>query len=230
MNRKYLPVVLTILGVICWASPARAALTINIGGAEFSGSGSATIASNAITLLFEDQSDDGSIAADTVRLTINFNGGTGVDAVAKINEIVFNGEQATVTYLSGSSGTPSPFIQSNPGPPGQGYSSDGDKYYDFRIQFPTSGDTFDVGDVSVYKIVGTGITAGTFSQLADPSDKGPWFAAAQINAVTNGNSGHYGGLVGDGPGPEVPEPATLAIWSLALGFAGFVGKRRLSRS
>ena len=215
---KRLTIVLFAIWVALAASAVSASLSIDIGGAEFSGSGANSIASDAITLLFEDSADDATIGANDIRLTINFNGGTGVDATAKINEITFNADPLAVvsgmTFDSGDIASPSiqPYSQNT-------YSSDGDRYYDFEIQFQTSGDTFDVDDEAVFTITGTGLTPSTFNFFSDPGNKGPFLAAAHINAVDDGDSGHYGG-------GEIPEPASVAVWAvIALLCTAVPGKK-----
>jgi hypothetical protein len=193
-------------------------LLFNLGGNEFSTDGE-DIAPDAVTMLFEDSTDDGSLGPGVIRLTITFNGGLNVDAAAKINKINFNSlVEGTIAHVSGQVGTGASYDPEH-------YNSDGDHGYDFEISFPTSNSeaftSSPVAEVSVFTITGTGLTTSSFLDKSDPGKKGPFYAAVHINAYDSGASGHFPGVEAPPP-PQtaVPEPTTLVVWAAGLACLG----------
>jgi hypothetical protein len=94
------------------------------------------------------------------------------------------------------------------------YKADGDGKYDFRFNFGTAnGTTFTGGDSITYLIGGiSGLDASNFGFLSAPAGgSGPFYAAAHIQSLANGDST----WIEPGGGPittPVPEPAPLALF------------------
>ena len=204
-------------------SPASI-LTFNIGGTEFSNSGAASIASNAIVLTLDDFNSSG-----TVRLTVTFNGGSGVDATARLNDLGLNLDPAkSITGFAWVSGvtvtTGSPSSSQN------AYNLDGSHGYDVLFDYrpPGGQGDFAPGLTSVYDMTGAGLTAASFNFTND-SGKGPYRVAVHINAVNNnGNSGHYTESNAP-PWTSIPEPGSLSVWGLGLVLSGLAVARRRRR-
>jgi len=214
--------ILIALGLVCCASSHAPAsmLTFELGGPEFSGSGANAIAEDAVVLTFDD-----SVGPNEVRLTVTFNGGEGVDDTAKLNDLVFNVDTtiSSFAYVSGVSA-----IASSPSYLLDGHGVDGSKGYDVLFNYPPPGDsgTFTVGLDSVYDILGAGLVASSFD-LTNQLGYGPLHAAVHINAVDNGNSGHYGDTEGNG---IIPEPSSFLVWGIGLLGCGVYFRRRRFRA
>lgn len=106
------------------------------------------------------------------------------------------------------------------------FKADGDGEYD--IQFDFADQTFSVDSSFTYEITGiSSLTAADFAYLSTPAGgQGPFYAAAKIQGLANGNSTY---LEPSG-GPEnlvVPEPTPLVL--LASGVALFFAQTSRSR-
>lgn len=230
--------ILTVILVGVFVSPTTASIkTIEIGGAEYSSSGANSVASDAVVLSFND-----GISDDYVRLTIQFNGGTGVDSDAKLALLNFNVDATSITkavWIEAESFTRAKFDYDDPlveyyNPDSFGSPASG---FDFDFTFPRSNKAdFEVGEKVVYDIYGSGSgTAGKLLAddfLTQNTDTNYlYYATVQLLSVDGGNSGKYGSTGFGGDGDPVPEPGTIAIWSMiGLGAVGGATWRRRKNS
>lgn len=209
MNRSTFSAVCAVLALMLVNRSDASIMTMNLGGSEFSASGASSIASNEIVLTF----DDG-IVAGAVQLKIQFNGGSGVNTGAKINSLVLNLDPSksisSFAKVSGVSVGSAAFSQN-------AYNSDGSKGYDVKFDYPTSnGSQFAVGSTSIYNMFGVGLSVASFD-VTNASDspnynKGPFHAAAHINEVNVGKSGHYSDS-SISYLQQIPEPGSIAVWA-----------------
>jgi hypothetical protein len=102
------------------------------------------------------------------------------------------------------------------------FKADGDGWFDILLVFPIlSADHFNLDEVVVYTITGTGITASDFNDLsAESGGQGIYLSAAHIQG-TNGGSDWLG---------AVPEPSTVVLLGLGLTGLLFARERRRRRS
>lgn len=193
-----IPLVLAVI-----TNVASASYVINLGGAETTGSGGATLANNAVVLSFANN------GANTVRLTMTVPG-----EAYKIKDIAFNSEVAisSLSYISGVQATSASYSSNGISlPPYQGF--------DVGFSFSNSGPTgaFFKGQTSVYDLVGTGLTENDFNSLTAAGIR----AAMKVNLPNNTSpSGKY--TDPEGTEPVVPEPATLVVWSMLAAIGGVV--------
>ncbi|MBN1589135.1 MAG: hypothetical protein JW888_06450 [Pirellulales bacterium] len=213
-----------MFGLVC---PIQASVVMYLGGDEFSGT-NVPIADQAVRVVFEDVVGE----INVVRLTIDaldlpVNGSTkidqcyfNVDNADLLGELVFNycsGVEASETK-QGQQGQS--YVENN-------YQADGDGKYDL---FFTWIDPFKEGATSVYEILLVPGSTNTLSEttfdilgIEGPGENkpGPFRAALHLNAVDEtGESGFYGTIEDEEPvGNDVPEPATLVIWSLLAAMA-----------
>ena len=172
---------------------------------KFQGAGAGT---PALSVTIED------IAVNTVSITMDATTLLGSD---KITEWYFNvtvGVGTSPVYSSGQNG--SVLAASDT------YKADGDGRFDILFQFPTSGDTFVAGDMSVWTLTFAGLTANHFSTLSAPEGgSGPFFSAVKL-----GNAFWAPGSVnGETVEVNVPEPGTLTLLGMGLCVAGVFRKR-----
>jgi hypothetical protein len=115
------------------------------------------------------------------------------------------------------------------------FKADGDGYFDYLIDFNSSGNIFTVGEKTVITLTGTGIDESSFDMgSADGTGVGSGFgykvlARVQGLDVDNEGSGWFSAPPPQtAPPPGIPEPTSLAIWCLGMVAAGF-GARRMRK-
>lgn len=200
------------LVLVSIGSKAEASFQICLGGVQKTDPNSPTIADNTIVLTFDQN------GADVVRLTIDAN----VDAI-KVDDIVFNVDRAvTFAFVSGVN-------------PGNGFEYDSDNEgvnggspalvgFDILVNYKVSGPNgeFFNGQQTVVDISASGLTEQSFNVLAANG----YLGAVHINKPQGGTiSGKYANTT-KAP-PPVPEPGTIAVWSvLGLVAVCVAGRRR----
>lgn len=131
---------------------------------------------------------------------------------------------------------------------GQNFSNGGNSIkgglFDIQFSFQTSnspaGGRFFEDEVVVYSIMANGLTEDAFKFKSAPDGtkpndpQGGYYSAAKLQGLPNNGSGSVGGMTftngggGGGGGGGVPEPMSVAVWSV-LGLT-FAGARYLRRS
>jgi hypothetical protein len=211
--------------VACGPGTASAALTFDF-DFEFSGGTPPAGPTPWITAVFTDS------GPNTVTLTLS---GPNLVGVEKVTGWYFNVDPAV------SIGS----LDIDQDPPGLGapsasgisiatnaFKADGDGEYDILIEFPSGPPAaiFGAGDVAVFVITGSGITANSFDFLSNPAGgHGPFKAAAHVQGI--GPNGANSGWVApdDGNNPQAaPEPATIAsaLVLVPLGLLAAARRRR----
>jgi len=207
---------------------ANAGFVISLGGAELSNSGAGALAPNAVTLTFQNIS---ALNGDNrVELTINapnqtipewwwekgkklfFNTSDALQSIQHAGDV----EAKKVTYPYTKK-----FLGTN---------------FSVAFEFEKKGNTgsFYPGKTSRYILTGFGgdLDANTSFNVSSQTNKG----VATLGGIhiletfdENGNptgSGKYGSTGGDGNTEAVPEPASIALWSLCCGVGLLLARRR----
>lgn len=213
-----------------WIAPVSAGVvTFDFRGADFAGAG-ATINDVFARLTFDDTATN--LNANEVRGTFEFlNGVAGID---KISSLYFNvdGVDAADVDITNviNAADLKKFDTKGTNPGGSA------GVFDFAIDFPTSSsDCFSPGDAIQFDLYLTvpaaseTLTSESFKAWSSAGVNG-YMAALHMNITGNGQSGKYAGtLVTDEPIENpgtVPEPASLAVWSLMLAGGGVGAMRR----
>jgi hypothetical protein len=163
----------------------------------------------SITMLFQ------TVVPGTVDLVISNVGLIGTEFVSELDfnlNTNLNPTSLQFTNFGGSGGFTLPTITT-----GVDFSkADGDGFYDIKFLFDsTAGGRFDGNDYVVYEIGGVaGLTAGDFAFLSAPAGGfGPFYAAAHVQSIGNGDSGW---IDADAITPfTIPEPGSGSILVVA---------------
>ncbi len=209
------------MAIIFGMSPNLAALTINLGGGDFTadmgGTGSlggsgADLPNNALILTFLNN------GLDTVRLTVD--GSNLPTGTAKVSDIWFNVDpNLMLSSFSNVSGVSASNISLGQDTFNVG---GGAGSFDVKIEYGVSGPTGDFfsGSSSVFDFTGVGLTENAFNFLSTGAggSPNPLHAAFHLNLTGNGNSGHYGSTS--------PVPIPAAVWLFGSALVGLVGIKR----
>jgi len=206
---------------------ANAGFVISLGGAELSNSGAGALAPNAVTLTFENIS---ALNGDNrVQLTIDAPNQTIQQWWWEKGKLVlFNSLHSlqSIDHLDGvEADYVYPFTKKFLG-----------ANFNVAFKFEKKGDTgsFYPGKTSRYILTGFGgdLDAETSFNVARLTNSG----ATTLGGIhiletfdENGNptgSGKYGSTGGDGNTGAVPEPASIALWSLCCGVGLLLARRR----
>jgi hypothetical protein len=222
------------LGVVALApSPASAELVLNLGTVT-NGTGPST-GSNWVQLKFDDHSDNNTIAAGDVKLTITVSGtpsgiftdslGFNVTPTSLLN-LTFTHESGPSVELQ--SGNPH-IVQSATGTyPGSGNQLGDVGLYNIAMYYTTannSGRLNATNGPSVYLLsASSALSDSSFDVKSHPAHSGgaTYYAAAHLMGYTPGNSS---GIVATNVNP-VPEPSTIFGASLSVAGAVLYGVRR----
>lgn len=217
---------ITILAIMFGMNMNVSALTINIGGGDFTpdagGTGSlggsgADLFSDALILTFTNN------GANTVRLTIDGGnlGGVGGDA-NKLTDVFFNIDPIanSITNFAHISGIVALTTEESPSSPGGSTAGD----FDVHFSYSSSGQNgaFPHGSTSVYDLTGLGLTEDSFKDFLSSGSE-PFVAA--FTATKSGNT--FGGNYGAGVS-AVPIPA--AVWLFGSALLGLLGFKRSGKN
>ena len=161
------------------------------------------------------------VATDQVAITFEAVHLTGGEFVSEW-DFNFQPEVPTTLTFSPVIGLPSSGSYDLPviGQVANSYKAGSDKYYDINLMFESSNANsgvkrFTQGDVLVYNVTGSGITAGSFDYYSDPGGAaGPFHSAAHIQNTPNGE----GCSVWVSTAPE-PSAAIYSLLTATVGFA-----------
>lgn len=210
------------------AATASADVTLSL-NYEWSGG---TASTGPVMVTFAD------IAADTVRLTIDTSAFTGPDFISgfyfNYNRTGPTLSAASLSFdgtISGSSGaiaaTGILYNSTNCSSGGScsSFKADGDGYFDFVLNYPTSGTKFTDEKKSSYIITGSGLLASMFADqsVGGPAGKTGFYAGAHVQATPGGQSGWMGATT---VVTAIPEPEVYAMLGVGLGLMGWVGRRK----
>ncbi len=236
MNRaKYLGLAFAMIMMGLSHTLEASVLKFNLGGSDITpdvdGTGS-ILAKNVVQMEF-------STFTTGVYLDVYFSNLTGVTTESKLESIIFN--------FKGDLPTGFDIVAESDFSPATGYVSNQNAFD--RFDQATKENEFKYGDNGLFDLkiffktdnshaffpeqaVRLSITANSWNPEVDLFDDlstdGKFKAAMHILTTDNGNSGHYGGGSGfGGEGDPVPEPGTIAIWSMiGLGAVGGAAWRR----
>ena len=179
------------------------------------------MANDAFVLKFEDS------ALNAVKLTITATPVVPPDYVwNKAKEFYFNSAVALTgfTYDSGVAYASSEYKAAGIGGFGSSFK------FNTKVSFGASGTTgaFYPGQVSTYILTGSGLTENSFNTTSTGSGGLTLLAGVHVNDPDSGpNSGKYGNTQ---PPPDhltsVPEPASIALWSVVFCAGLFCRTRR----
>jgi hypothetical protein len=163
--------------------------------------------------------DGGSAGSATLTLTV------GNIGVADVTSVYLNFDDAqgisnlSIAQSGGTGPTATAINQSM-----NTYQADGDGIYDLKIDWANN--DFMAGEVITFDITGSGAASGfvanDFNYLAEIGDpKGPFFGAAKFQST--GVAGEQSAWVA-----AVPVPAAVWLFGSALGFLGWIRRRRVT--
>jgi hypothetical protein len=229
MRKRFLPSSLIValaalLSII--AVPTHADTVFNL-NTEFSGATAPPGPGPWVRFTFH------TVSTGTVELTIDNLLAAGAN---KIGAAYFNISESfvpTAVAVTNTGGVASSAILrkiANPlssGPNASPFKADGDGFFDFRIDLPTSSNTFGGGQSSKYKLTAPGLTDASFNFSSEPGGgNGSYHAAVHMQGL--GADGRESGWLGDAAVVPLPAAAWMGMSLLGgVGGVGFFRRRRL---
>jgi hypothetical protein len=230
-NRSWLQPLLLVLtfslAALVSATAHCSILTLEL-DIEFSGATAPEGSTPWITAVFED------IAAKTVRLTMS---AVNLVDAESIKDWYFNIDPTldlsllSLTDIDISDSSPNAVNLQH-----DAYKADGDGFYDLHFDFPpppgNNASRFTSGESLIYEFVYSGsedFDALSFDFFDVGGAKGDYRSAAHIQRI--GSSDSDSGWIGDNgdgisnPPPFVPEPTSVAVWSLIVGLGAVLTSR-----
>jgi hypothetical protein len=226
----------TVVVVLVSFSTCDAGFVINIGGRELTGSGASDFARNdAVVLTFENY------AANKVMLTMQASGTEGNPDWwwSKGKTILFNSGLAISSFAWFDDGNPN-----NVKAKKTDYAKNGQNFiqstkFDVKVEFSVSGKngSFYPPMYSKYILTGAGLSELSFSEANKETisyDGQPLDLSAAIH-INNPDAGEESGWYGstDGGGDNllpVPEPTSIALWTLCCCVGLVIRRRKKSTS
>jgi hypothetical protein len=232
VGRIVLILSLTLLAAACGMSNARASITMNL-DVEFSGATPPAGATPWLVATFQDQ------GGGVVRLTMDASGLVGTEFVSEWSFNLDNVTPLDPTLLAFTavdiSDIPGFSTATDIDTGVDAFQADGDGQFDILFNFQTSAGAgqFTSGESIVFDITYGGV--GTFNEgsfnfgSAPGGGNGTFHTAAHVQGI--GTSGSGSGWIGNNDRPttgqgEVPEAASLIVWSLLMWSVCLAATRR----
>jgi hypothetical protein len=211
---------LSVFAASAVSSASAGTITFNL-DVEFSGATAPAGMTPWVEATFED-------VVGGVRLTIEATNLVGTEFISGFY-FNFNPSLNATDYFPTAAGTGTQIDWDSIGARNDFFRADGDGYFDFKVDFPTSGSAagrFSAGETFVLDLLFAGISVADFDypSVNGPPGKNGFYAAAHIQGI--GPSGNDSGWIGALNG-QVPEPSSLLLLVTALGLAPLARRKSI---